>query len=179
MNRPDELERTVRGAATAAALPSLLVLLIIIALPKWSLQLVFGEAYVGAAAALLMLALGQIVLVLSGNPQHVLTMTGRHRAVFVINLLSSAILIGGGVLGARQFGAAGLAGASAASLAFQNGAMWWIVRRELGINTHVSFETIFEMARGRRRGPSLNIDSTPPDALASVTAASVHLRRIT
>jgi O-antigen/teichoic acid export membrane protein len=137
--RTAELERVMRRAATAAAIPALLALAALTIFPRQILSAVFGGSYGGAEVTLIVLALGHYVLVLSGNPQHVLTMTGRHRAVLGVNFISAIVLIVVGVAGARAFGAPGLAAGSAASLAVQNGLLWWLARRELGIWTHVGF----------------------------------------
>jgi peptidoglycan biosynthesis protein MviN/MurJ (putative lipid II flippase) len=74
-------------------------------------------------------------------------MTGRHRAVVAVNAASAAVLVSVGTCGALLFGSAGLAAGSAASLAFQNGALWWLARRELGVSTHVGFETFSRHAK--------------------------------
>ena len=120
-----------------AAVPALLALGALTFFPGAVISAVFGGAYTGAESTLLVLAIGHLVLVLSGNPQQVLTMTGRHRTVLVVNLASALALVGIGVSGAIFFGAPGLAAGSAASLVLQNGALWWLARRELGIWTHV------------------------------------------
>jgi O-antigen/teichoic acid export membrane protein len=132
-----ELERLVRGAATAAAVPALAALLALTIFPGPILGFVLGGAYSGAKTTLLVMALGHFVLVLAGNPQQLLTMTGRHRTVLAVNIASAITLVVVGVIGGYFFGAPGLAAASAASLAVQNGALWWFARRELGIWTHV------------------------------------------
>src|SRR4029078_5438423 len=117
-------EEVVRSAATAAAVPSLAAILILILFPRHVLTFVLGGAYASASPSLLIMAIGHIVLVLSGNPQHVLAMTGRHRAVLVVNLLSAAVLLVLGAIGARLLGAVGLAGAAATSVALQNGLLF-------------------------------------------------------
>jgi O-antigen/teichoic acid export membrane protein len=131
------LEKLVRGAAMAAAIPSLAAIVLLMLFPRQLLTVVLGSAYAAAAPVLLVMSVGHIVLVLSGNPQHVLTMTGRHRLVLMVNLLSAVVLLVAGSLGARWFGAVGLAAASAGSLIVQNGLLWALARRELGIWTHV------------------------------------------
>jgi O-antigen/teichoic acid export membrane protein len=136
-SRRVELERVVRWATTAAAIPALVALGALTIFPGQILTVVLGGPYSGAEATLLVLALGHYVLVLSGNPQHVLTMTGRHRAVLAVNSVSAMVLVISGAMGAWLFGAPGLAAGSAASLALQNGVLWWLARRELGIWTHV------------------------------------------
>ena len=131
------LERLVRSAATAAAIPSLAAIALLMLFPRQLLALVLGSAYVAAAPVLMVMAVGHVVLVLSGNPQHVLTMTGRHRLVLMVNLLSALLLVVAGAIGAHWFGAVGLAAASAGSLMVQNGLLWLLARNELGIWTHV------------------------------------------
>jgi O-antigen/teichoic acid export membrane protein len=131
------LERLVRSAATAAAIPSLTAIVLLMLFPRQLLTLVLGSAYAAAAPVLVTMAVGHVVLVLSGNPQHVLTMTGRHRLVLIVNLLSAVVLVVAGVIGAKWFGAIGLAAASAGSLMAQNGLLWAMARYDLGIWTHV------------------------------------------
>ena len=138
-SRDKELERMVRGAATIAAVPALMALGALTLFPRQVLGTVLGGAYAGAETAMVIMSLGHFVLVLSGNPQHVLTMTGRHRAVLVVNFFSAVTLIAVGAVGATFFGAPGLAAGAASSLALQNGVLWWLARRELGIWTHVGW----------------------------------------
>jgi O-antigen/teichoic acid export membrane protein len=135
--KKQQLEQVVRSAAAAAAIPSLVAIAALILFPGQVLTFVLGSAYASAAPALVVMAIGHIVLVLSGNPQHVLAMTGRHRAVLVVNVLSATLLLTLGALGAALFGAVGLAAAAAASVALQNGLLWVVAHRELGIWTHV------------------------------------------
>jgi O-antigen/teichoic acid export membrane protein len=136
-SRTKELERVLRNAATLAAIPSLVALGALTIFPGQILGMVFGGSYSGAKATLVVMSLGHHILVLSGNPQHVLALTGRHRLVLIVNLASAAVLSIVGVAAGRIFGAPGLAAGAAISLAFQNGVLWWLARRELGIWTHV------------------------------------------
>jgi O-antigen/teichoic acid export membrane protein len=138
-SRASELEALVRGAATAAAVPALAAAAIIVAFPALFLSLLLGDAYAGGSTPLLVLVAGHLVLVLSGNPQHLLIMTGRHRVVLAVNCLSALVLVVAGVLLARAFGMVGLAAASAISLAVFNGLLWWIAHRELKVWTHVGW----------------------------------------
>jgi O-antigen/teichoic acid export membrane protein len=138
-NRLADLQRLWRGAALAAAAPALAALGGLMLFPETVLRLVFGPSYAGAAALIVVLGLGHLVLVLSGNPVHVLVMTGRHRVALMVNVLAALILVCGGWLATRQFGSLGLAAASASSLAVQNGLLWWLARRHAGIWTHVGW----------------------------------------
>jgi O-antigen/teichoic acid export membrane protein len=117
--------------------PSILALGLLILFPGPILSFFLRDSYSQAGSMVVVLAAGYLVLTLSGNPQQVLTMTGRHRAVLAVNLLSALVLVIVGIVGAAFFGAAGLAAGSAASLIVQNGVLWWLARRELGIWTHI------------------------------------------
>jgi O-antigen/teichoic acid export membrane protein len=136
-SRLAELEKVVRGAASVAAVPSILALVLLVLFPAPILSFFLRESYSQAGSMVIVLAAGYLVLTLSGNPQYVLTMTGRHRAVLAVNLLSAVVLVVVGIVGALLFGATGLAAGSAASLIVQNSVLWWLARRELGIWTHV------------------------------------------
>ena len=136
--RTRELERVVRQAATYAAVPALVAIVLLALFPETILRWAFGGSYAGAAPTVLVLTLGYLVLVLSGNPPYVLTMTGHHRTVVVVNLIAAIVLLVFGAIGAKWYGAPGLAAGSAASFALQNGLLWWFARRRLGISTHVT-----------------------------------------
>ncbi len=164
LGRTAELERVVRRAANFAAVPALLAILLLALFPETILQGVFGGSYAGAAPTVLVLILGYLVLVLTGNPPYVLTMTGHHRTVAVVNLLAAIVLVVVGALGAKWFGAPGLAAGSAASFALQNGLLWWLARRRLGVSTHVTLPF-----RGALRKQTAAMIAIEP-ALASATA---------
>ena len=140
--RTRALERVLRSAATYAAIPSLAALLLLGLFPEPILRLAFGGSYTGAAPTVLVLVLGWLVLVLTGNAPCVLAMTGRHRTVLVVNFAAILVLLVVGTVGATFFGAPGLAAGSAASIAFQNGTLWWLAHRKVGVWTHVGFPTI-------------------------------------
>jgi O-antigen/teichoic acid export membrane protein len=138
-NRRAELERLLRNTALLAAVPALLALGALVLFPKLILGLIFGGNYDEATGPLLILALGHLTLILSGNPVHVLTMTGRERTAVIVNFLSALVLVIGAPLAAYFFGIHGLAAASAAGLAFQSVVLWWLARQQVGVWTHVGF----------------------------------------
>lgn len=166
--RLKDLERVVRGAATLAAIPSIAALALLVCFPHFILHFVFGEDYAAAAPVILLMAIGQVALVLSGNPIHTLVLTGRQRLALVANLISTIVLIAGGILGTRWFGILGLAAASSSSLAIQNGLLWWFARRYVGVWTHVGpvslpkrAETVSVTTMEPCHRPSLDATSTP------------------
>jgi O-antigen/teichoic acid export membrane protein len=158
-SRLGELEATVRTAATAAAVPGLMAVAAMALVPATTLGSVFGEAYAHGSGALVALLGGYVVLIVSGNPQHVLIMTGRHRAVFAVNLVSALVLVLAGVVLARLWGIVGLAAATSASLTLQNVALWWVAHRELGVWTHIGWRSL--PVEHTRQGMTENIDIAP------------------
>jgi O-antigen/teichoic acid export membrane protein len=147
--RTPDLEKLVRGAATWAAIPALGAIVALVLLPGPILHLVFSHSYDGAAPVILPLALGALALVLLGNPSYVLLMTGRQRLVLAVNGVSAVAMVAGASIGALWYGAVGLAAGSAASLALQNVLLWWLVRRELGLWTHVGIPAWPALSRSR------------------------------
>ena len=166
-DRPQELERIVRQAANYAAVPALLAIFLLTLFPETMLRLAFGGSYTGAAPTVLVLAIGYLVLILSGNPPYVLTMTGRHREVVVVNLIAAVALVVVGAIGAIWFGATGLAAGSAASFALQNGLLWWLARRRLGVLTHVTLPFRFTASTPSASGMAIDsalVSATAPEA---------------
>ncbi len=166
--RMAELEKVVRSAASAAAVPSIFALSLLILFPGPILSFFLRESYSQAGGMVIVLAAGYLVLSLSGNPQHVLTMTGRHRAVLAVNLLSALVLVVVGIVGAYFFGAVGLAAGSAASLIVQNGVLWWLARRDLGIWTHVQLASMSKATSDlTMTQPATNCDLRSADIIQS------------
>ena len=135
--RRGELEVLLRKSAFVAAVPAIAALVMLVCFPEQILGIIFGGHYTAASGPLMILALGHFVLIVSGNPAHVLTMTGRERSVVIVNLLAALVLVVGGPLATRQFGILGLAGASAMSLSVQNIVLWWLAKKQVGVWTHV------------------------------------------
>lgn len=134
--RMSELEVMLRRVATLAGLPAIVLLGIFAWQGGWLLELLFGPAYRAGAPILVILALGQVVNVLTGSCGTVLVMTGNGATMLRITLvcglatLAAALLLGG------RFGGAGMAVAVAGGLVLQNLAMLAWVRRLTGIWTH-------------------------------------------
>jgi O-antigen/teichoic acid export membrane protein len=129
------LERLVRGAATVLAIPSLAVLLVLLAAPATVIRLIYGEAFVGAAGALQILSLGAIVFVLKGNSGMVLTMTGRHRDLMVCSLGSLALYLAISPPLVARYGVVGAATAYTIQMIVQNVIVALRVKQTVGIAT--------------------------------------------
>ncbi|KAB2839850.1 MAG: oligosaccharide flippase family protein, partial [Burkholderiales bacterium] len=96
----DTLERAIRGVATVAAAPAVVVLLVFTFAGDRVLSLVYGESYASADVVLAILSVGQAVNALTGPCSQVLFFTGHERTLMKITFLSSLITIVASVVAA-------------------------------------------------------------------------------
>jgi O-antigen/teichoic acid export membrane protein len=135
--RMQDLEKYYRTVITMAAIPALIGILICAIFPSQVLTLIFGESFSAASTIVIPLFVGLVALVFFGSPADVLAITGNHRLVLSVNVLSAITLVASGVIGAYFAGAIGLAIGSSIAAVLQNGMLWWIARKRLGIWTHL------------------------------------------
>lgn len=131
------LQKTVTALAWAQLGGVLLLSLPLVILPELLLRIVFGEAFVPAATAMRIIALGQIANAAFGPNIALLNMTnheGRVARAMAIGLAGNVVA----VLALVPFwGATGAAVAIVGSLMIWNLLTWWDARRLLGIETSV------------------------------------------
>ena len=130
----DRLEKMVRAAATIAAAPSTLVVLIFILFGDRLLELLFTEAYRAGYPVVVCLALGQWFNVAFGSCAICLTMTGHQRDVMIASTATAAAIIAGFYLAAPH-GTLAVAAVVSAALVLYNVILSLIARRRLGIRT--------------------------------------------
>jgi O-antigen/teichoic acid export membrane protein len=151
--RRTALQNLLRGSAGLAALPSLAAMVLLVVFPGFVLSKLFGDSYGGAVLPMRILAVGNLVLILTGNPINPLTLTGYHRLVLPVNLLSAVFIAIAGPLAGMKFGVAGLSWVSTGALTLQNGLLWWLAWRKVGIWTHVGLPSLLsagDETAGRR-----------------------------
>lgn len=134
-----ELQKLLQTTAMFAAIPSLIASLPLLVAPEWTLSVILKERFVAAAPSLQILVIGYVVLVVTGNPQQALTMTGYHRVAMAVNLFACGLLFGLGYWMTQHWGIRGLAFAATISLSAQNLLLWGLARRLTGVWTHLSF----------------------------------------
>lgn len=132
-----ELEGLLQTTGILAAIPALLALVVLILAGGPVLGLLFGDSYRGAALPLAILAVGQFLLTWAGSSHTTLLMTGHQNAALGVNAVSAVLLIVGGTLAATAYGIVGLAIVSALIVAIENLVLMALVRKLLGIKTHV------------------------------------------
>jgi O-antigen/teichoic acid export membrane protein len=149
-----QLERALRAGATLAGIPSFAVLLVFLLFGPWVLEAVWSKPiYREAAPILIVLSLGRLIAVWAGSAGVTLMMTGYQRAMMVTTLLSAALSVGAGIVGAAAFGAIGVAVATASAQILQNTMQLVIVHRRLGVWTmiHLSPGELYRYLRPHGR----------------------------
>lgn len=126
------LGRVTRHSAlllTGMALPAILTFLIA---PRWVMEL-FGSEFSEAWLMLVIMALGQLVNVMTGSVGFLLMMTGREKSYLSANIISLAICAMLSVVLIPWIGGLGAAAAAAVSLGIVNLLRVRFVWREMGI----------------------------------------------
>jgi O-antigen/teichoic acid export membrane protein len=145
--RTHELERTLRLATTAAAVPTLVVWAAFVLLGAPILGLLYGDAYRDGAVVLALLSTGQLVNVLVGPCAAVLTMTGHQRTAMLITVAGGLVIVVGGLVLVGPYGIDGVAAATAAGITVTNLAYWVAARRATGIATHAGARQLRDLLR--------------------------------
>lgn len=127
----EELCGVARNASALISLVTLPVLLVFTLLPDVVLSL-FGPAFIDAAPALIILALGQFVNVVTGSVGYLLMMCGQERALRNNILFMTALNVILNILLIPPYGVIGAALATASSLALKNVISLALVRHKLG-----------------------------------------------
>jgi O-antigen/teichoic acid export membrane protein len=141
------LERTLRAFSTIAGAPSLVFLTGFMLLGGSILGLVYGDrlfppgslAVQQGALVLVLLGAAKVAAVWAGSCGLVLQMTGHHKQMLRVSVLTSTLFIVVALLVVRGYGPVGVATAAAATTVLQNVILVLVVRRLTGMWTHVSF----------------------------------------
>ncbi|MDO8435044.1 MAG: oligosaccharide flippase family protein [Candidatus Binatus sp.] len=142
-----QLDRMLRGSAAVAGLPALLILGVLIVFGRSILAAIYGPYYSNAASVLALLGIGECANVISGSCGATLMMTGNHRLMASITIISGLLSVILGAALARDFGANGIAFAYMVNLILSNVMMVFGAHMSTGIWTHASFSRAFELAR--------------------------------
>jgi O-antigen/teichoic acid export membrane protein len=141
------LERLLRTAATLAAVVTAVLWVPMLLAPEWLLIAIYGDLFGDAAPILILLTAGSIVNVLSGLCGTALSMSQHERLVSIVQWGAVVLRVGAGVLAASQFGATGLGASAAIVTSGLYVAMWLLVRRRMGIYTHLTLRPSLRLLR--------------------------------
>jgi O-antigen/teichoic acid export membrane protein len=131
-----ELQRVTQTAAMFAFIVTFPLIVLSIVFREPLLELVYDERYRKAGTVFAILAVGQLVNLLSGHAGQTLGMAGRTHTVTIISLIACFMLLVIGPLVARHYGLTGLAIASTTVTSLQFMGLWIFVRIQTGVWTH-------------------------------------------
>lgn len=135
-NKIKQLQEMVGLATFVAGIPGILIGTVLFLFPEAILSIVFGEFYAQGAFILKILVAGQLICVLTGPCEIVLTMAGHQNRALAVNAVSAVAIFTLGPLGIYLGGIGGLAVAMCGVLAFQSLAIWWLAKKLVGVSTH-------------------------------------------
>ncbi|MDZ7753986.1 MAG: oligosaccharide flippase family protein [Gammaproteobacteria bacterium] len=137
------LQNALRGTATLAGVPAMIVLIAFILAGATILEVVYGTHYREAATVLTILSLGLMANVATGSCGMVLALTGHQKALMQVTIAASLISVSLTVLGAQYGGLVGIASGVAVGRALQNLLNWLVTRRKTGLWTHATVSPSF------------------------------------
>jgi O-antigen/teichoic acid export membrane protein len=131
-----KLQRLLQRAACLAFVPASMITLVALVAPAWLLGIMYGMKYTSAAPLLQILAVGAWLITATGLCSLTLIMTGHDRIAFPVTVVSALLLVVGGTVATRIYGATGLAICSSVVLGVSNAAQWWLARKYVGVWVH-------------------------------------------
>jgi O-antigen/teichoic acid export membrane protein len=131
-----EMQRVTQTAALFAFIVTFPLIVLSIVFREPLLELVYDERYRKAGTVFAILAVGQLVNLLSGHAGQTLGMAGRTHTVTIISLIACLMLLIIGPFVARQYGLTGLAIASTTVTSLQFMGLWIFVRIQTSVWTH-------------------------------------------
>jgi len=135
-NDRNELQKYISHAAKLILFITIPLSIAIMLSGKYLLFL-FGEEFQASYLPLIILVAGQLINALTGMVGSLMTMTGKQNIFLLIYFVSSIINVSMNYLLVPRYGAMGAAVSSAVSVAVLNIIMFFIVKRQLGINASV------------------------------------------
>lgn len=139
----ESLQNALRGTATVAAVPALLVLLGYMIYSAEILQLVYGEVYLNASPMLLVLSIGMLANVWTGSCSQVLAMTGHQRFLMNMTVISGVIASTLAFIAVDYWGLIGVAAAVTIGRIVNNVVGWLAVYKLTGLWTHGTLRPAF------------------------------------
>ena len=132
-NDREQMQRLVTWSARLVLAAALPVVAVFVIFGETVLRIMFGEDYVGAYAALIILSIGQLINASMGSVGLILNMTGHERTTLAGMALGASVNIFLALLLIPPFGIEGAAVATALSLITWNIILCWQTYRRVGI----------------------------------------------
>ena len=149
LERPKELEKLLRRIATIAGLPAMVTLAMFVLYGDFMLKLLFGGYYQAGYIVLVILSIGQLANVWAGSCGAVLMYTGNQLSMMYITIGCGLITLAGALFLVIPYAAIGVAIAAATGIILQNLIMLIMVKKKIGVWTHVSFSIANLTSKGK------------------------------
>jgi O-antigen/teichoic acid export membrane protein len=130
-----QLERLMRGAATASLLMSLPITIVYLGFGEQILRIAFGPSFEQGATILAILTIGRTVSAASGSPAILLQMTGHEVLVTKSTIVMAVLTVVASIAVVDSYGPEGVATVTALSMIGRNLVMTVWARTRVGINT--------------------------------------------
>ncbi len=141
----EKLERALRTTATIAAIPSFVVLGILVIFGGPILGLIYGSFYSEGSYILIILSVGQLVNVWAGSCGLALMLTGHQLTMMSITIFCGMWVVLGAWWLVPSYGGEGVAAAAATGMFLQNLLMLFFAKKKIGVWTHVRFSSVKEL----------------------------------
>jgi O-antigen/teichoic acid export membrane protein len=132
------LQNLLRGGASLATAGTAVVWVPMLLFPEEILRIIFGPGFGDAAPILVLLTLGNVANVVVGLCGTVLIMSHHEGSVATVQWCAVVARVIIGAAAALAFGALGLGVSAAACTIALYAAMWWVTKRETGLETQVT-----------------------------------------
>ena len=134
----DILERILRGTATAAAIPSMILIVILYIFATDIMVFAFGSSYESSKVILQILLLGELAGSLTGSCGYLLMMTGHQKTMLSITLIFATASLIIGLMVVEQHGSTGIAWVASITVITQQLATVYFAYKMTGIRSHFS-----------------------------------------
>lgn len=141
------MEKILRQGASLASVVAIPLFLVLVLMPDFIINIIYGEKYLDGGQVLSFLSVGLLVNVITGMRGYTLIMTGYEKLQLAITMVGALLNVAFCVLGAMFYGMIGVAVGAMAAMIVQCITELLAVRIKLGVWTHISFHSIAELRK--------------------------------
>jgi len=141
------LQRVIRSGATMATTVSALLWLPMLVIPSLLLGSLFGSGFRSASTVLVLLTVGILPSVVTGNSGTVLTMSHHEGVMASLQWTTAVVRTVGAVVAGSVWGLTGLGVSAAVATAILGLGSWWLAHARTGIWTHATFHPELALLR--------------------------------
>jgi O-antigen/teichoic acid export membrane protein len=142
MNDPEGMEAMLHEASLLALVPTAAFTLVSLFAGGPLLSILYGSHYAQGASVLAILSVSQLLCVIVGSSEHLMSMTGRHMAVLYVTVLCATISLLLAWLLTPSFGLAGAACSAGLSSVLFKLFLALLARKQLGVTTVLPLRAI-------------------------------------